>query len=152
MHRIQLETLNTQCKRCGGLVPYWGDSCQRCGQVAHPPHRLRIMGGLYLVLGLGLSGVMVYLMVLIAGIIRHSGDPHATVRYTGNPLQVVMIFGIMSVPLLVGVTLIVTGIWQLRYGRRNLKLVSLAFVWFYLLIGAAVIIRGGELIRYLMHR
>jgi len=152
MHQIRLEELNTQCSRCGGLVPYWGDSCTVCGHVAHPPHRLRIMGGLYLVLGLGLSGAIIYLMVVLAGIIRHSSDPHATVRFNGTPLQVVMIYGILTFPLLVGFTLLVTGLWQLWYGRRNLKLVRLAFIWFYVLIGGAVLIQGAELLRFLTSR
>ena len=152
MDEIRLEELNIRCSRCGGLVPFWGDSCLSCGQVAHPPHRLRIMGGIYLVIGLGLSGAIIYLMVLIAGIIRHSSDAHATTRFNGTPAQVVMIFGVLTFPLLVGFTLIVTGVWQLRYGRRNLKLVRLAFIWLYVLIGASLLPFGADLLRFLTHR
>jgi hypothetical protein len=152
MPDIQLDQLNATCDRCGGVVPYWGDSCSRCGKVVHPPHRLRIMGGIYLLVGAGLSGVMVYIIYVLAYIMRHSRDPGAKVHFNGNALQAVMVFAILSVPLLVGVTLVLTGLWQLRYGRRNLKLVKVTFVWFYLLIGASLLIQGANLVKFLLPR
>lgn len=140
-----LEDLNTNCKSCGGLVPFWGDSCLRCGLQAHPPWRLRVRGGIYLVLGLGLCGGIGYLMVVIANIMQHSGDPHATVRFNDTPAQAMGIFAVLWVVMLVGLTVLVTGVWQIRYGRRNLKLVRIAMSWYVLIWVAYLVSRLDDL-------
>lgn len=152
MPTIQLNQLNATCDRCGGVVPYWGDSCSRCGKVAHPPQRLRIMGGIYLLVGSGLSAVMIYIIYVLAYVMQHSKDPGVKWRFSGTPLDMVWIFAVLSVPLLVGVTLVLTGLWQLRYGRRNLQLVKVTFVWFYVLLGGALLAQGANLLKFLAPR
>ncbi|MGV3724523.1 MAG: hypothetical protein ACO1SX_26815 [Actinomycetota bacterium] len=129
----RLSDLNSRCKICGGLVPYWWDSCMKCGTLAHPPWRLRMWGGVYLVIGLLLCVSMGYLMVLIGDIIRHSGDPTAATRFNGTPAQAMGIFAVLWGVMLVGLTGVVMGLWQIRYGRRNLKLVKIAMGWYILL-------------------
>lgn len=87
---------------------------------------------------------MIYLMVLIAGIIRHSTDPNATTRFEGDEFMAVMTFGILGFVLLFGITGVVSGIWQIKYGRRNQKLmrVILFLGVVFIVIGALVEIFG----------
>jgi hypothetical protein len=110
------------------------------------------MGAIYLVLGLALSGGILYLMMVIANIMRHSGDPHATTRFNGTPLQAVMVFGVLSFPLLVGITSILMGVSQLRQGRRNPKLVRVAMLWYLVLAASALLIQFGDLLRFVTGR
>jgi hypothetical protein len=147
MYQFRFHRLNLHCKYCGGKVPHWGDSCTVCGRVAHPPHRLRIWGAVHLISGLAISGAMGYLMVVIGQIIRHSQDPRATIRFSGGPLEIVILYGVLSLPLLVGFTLIAAGLWQLRYGRRHPNRVRVAFIWYFLLLGGALAMQFWEYAR-----
>jgi hypothetical protein len=103
------------------------------------------MGGIYLVLGLALCGGIGYLMVVIAGIMQHSGDPHATTRFNGTPAQAVGVFAVLWVVMLIGFTVLVSGIWQIRYGRRNVKLVRITLFWYLFITVASLAIQAGEL-------
>lgn len=120
--------------------------------MAHPPHRLRILGGIYLLVESGLSAAMVYIIYALAYVMRLSGDPGVKGRFNGTALQAVMVFGIFSFPLLVGFTVVLMGRWQLRYGWRNLKPAKVAFVWFYVLIGASLLIQGANLLMFISPR
>ena len=144
MSEPSLEDLNQNCPYCGGVVRFYADSCSRCRRQVHPPHRLRIMGVIYLILGLALTGGIGYLGVVLAQIIRHSGDPHASVRYTGGPLGVLFIYAVLAFPMGVGLTVLLMGISQIRNGRRNLKLVQVMLYWYLLLIGISLVLQAAD--------
>ena len=103
---------------------------------------MRAAGFLYLGLGLLLAGAGAYLIVLIAGIIRRSGDPGATTRFTGGGWEAALIFGALGFVLLLGVTGILMGLWQIRHGRRNPKLVRVVIVFYVIFWAAAVLVRA----------
>jgi hypothetical protein len=81
--------------------------------------RIRILGGLILLIGLLLSGGMIYLIVWSATTIMHTDDPGASSRFSGTAGDALVIFAIFSLVLIFGVGCCVTGIWQLVYGKRN---------------------------------
>ena len=129
------------CGACGGSVPMWSDVCAQCGLVLHSARRLRAAGVLYLVLGLVLSSGVTYLMLLLGGIMRTSDDPTSTIRFSGGTSGAVLVFGILSFVLLIGVIAILMGAWQIRYGRRNLKLVRVVIVIFVIFFVGAMLVR-----------
>jgi hypothetical protein len=94
----------------------------------HPPGRLRAAGVIYLVLSSLLTGGATYLMVLTAGLVARSDDPEAATRFSGTGWQLALVFGALGFVLLIGVTGILMGVWQVLYGRRNLALVRVAMV------------------------
>lgn len=125
---MRLLLVRQECGACGGSAPVWSDACTRCGLVLHSTRSLRAAGVLYLVLGLPLSVAMSYVMVLLAGIIRHSDDPQSTIRFSGGTWGAVLAFGGLSLGLLIGVIATLMGVWQIRHGRRNPKLVRVLIV------------------------
>jgi hypothetical protein len=150
-----LRQLNKACDRCGGVVPYWSDCCDRCGRVVDPPGRLRMWGTVYLLLGLGICGGIGWLMFVLAGIMSRSGDPNASQRFTGTIYHAIAIFGVLWIVMLVGFTLIWGGVSQIRHGRRNRKVVRLAFFWYLLISLTSFAFQAHDLLRgflSLLHR
>ena len=125
---MQALLMRQRCGGCGAESPAWTDVCSGCGVVLHPPGRLRAAGVLYIVLGSLLTGLATYLVVQIAGMVARSGDPEATGRFTGTVWQLALVYSALGFVLLVGVTVILMGVWQVLHGRRNLKLVRVAMV------------------------
>ena len=117
------------CPQCGARLRMWRNTCSRCGKKIRADSALRKMGIAILILGLGLSGVISYLAWVVALVMRHSGDPGATMRFTGTPLQAVMIFGVFGFVLLVGLTLLAGGVFQIVYCRKNTYATKVALFW-----------------------
>lgn len=125
---MQILLMKQRCGACGAASPMWTDVCSGCGVVMHPPRPLRVAGVIYLVLSLLLTGGATYLMVATAGIVSRSGDPEATTRFSGTWWQMALVFGALGFVLLIGVTGILMGVWQVLHGRRNLALVRVVMV------------------------
>ncbi len=125
---MQVLLMRQRCGGCGAESPAWTDVCSGCGVVLHPPGRLRAAGVLYLVLGSLLTVGATYLIVLIAGMVALSDDPEATGRFTGTVWQLALVYSALGFVLLIGVTGILMGVWQVLHGRRNLMLVRVAVV------------------------
>lgn len=125
---MQVLLMRQRCGGCGAASPAWTDVCSGCGVVLHPPGRLRAAGVLYLVLGSLLTGLATYLIVKIAGMVARSGDPEATGRFTGTWGQLALVYGALGFVLLIGVTGLLMGVWQVLHGRRNLVLVRVTIV------------------------
>lgn len=141
---MQLLWMRQPCGACGAGTPVWSDVCVHCGVVLHPPERLRAAGVLYLVLGGLLAGGAAYLMVLVARIVARSDDPDATTRFDGSAWQLALVFGALGFPLLLGVTGILMGVWQVRHGRRNLALVRVVMVFYVVFwVGSILVIYLG---------
>ena len=129
------------CPQCGARLRVWLNTCSRCGKKIPANSALRKMGIAILILGLGLCGVISYLAWAVALVMRHSGDPGATMRFTGTPLQAVMIFGVFGFVFLVGLTLLAGGVFQVAYGRKSQYLTRVALFWYtviWVLYGIAV--------------
>lgn len=136
--------MRQECGACGGGTPVWSDVCARCGLVLQSAKALRAAGVLYLVLGLFLSTVAAYVMLMLGGVVSPLDDTQSNFRFSGGTWGAVFVFGCISFVLLIGVTVTLMGAWQIRYGRRNPKLVRVAIV-FYL-----IFVVGGTLLRIFM--
>lgn len=131
------------CPQCRTQARSWMDWCPDCGHRLSRPSRIKALGWMLMVIGAGLSAGMAYLLVLIGGIIRHSGDAGATTRFAGTPRDALMIYAVLGLVLAFGVVALVAGAWQARYGTRNPRLVKAVLVF------AAVFLGLGALARYL---
>jgi MFS family permease len=138
---MRILLLRRPCGGCGSAAPVWSDVCLRCGRVLHPPERLRAAGVLYLGLGVLLTGAAAYLIALVAGIVARSDDPEATWRFTGDAGALALVFGALGFVLVVGVTGLLMGLWQIRHGRRNLALVRLAMLLYLVFWTVAVAVQ-----------
>lgn len=120
--------MRQECGACGGSTPTWSDVCAGCGLVLQSARRLRTAGVVYLVLGSFLSIVGTYLMLVITGVTSYLFDPPPNVRISGGIWGALLVYGGVSFVILVGVVVTLMGVWQILYGRRNLKLVRVIIV------------------------
>ena len=137
---MQMLLMKQRCGRCGSGTPVWSDVCAECGVVLHPPRRLRQAGVLYLFLGALLTAPAVYMILWVADVMAHSDDPGATTRFTGGPWDAALVFAVLGFVLLLGITGIAMGAWQVVHGRRNLALVRVVMVFYVIFWVAAVLI------------
>lgn len=129
------------CPQCGARLRMWLDTCTLCGRRLHAESALRKWGVAYFILGFGLCGVISYIAWVVALAMKHSGDPGATMRFTGTPTQAVMIFGVFGFVFLIGLTLLAGGVFQVAYGRKSMYLTKVALFWYtviWVLYGIAV--------------
>lgn len=117
------------CAKCEYETDQVLTKCPRCGRKGmQTASTIRVLGWVLLVIGAFLVVFMGALSVLIASIILNSGDPGATTRFNGGTKEIAFIVGVFSVVIAIGVTSLVSGFWQIRYGRRNKSIVRI-MVW-----------------------
>jgi hypothetical protein len=78
---------------------------------------------------------MTGIMILIANIMARTGKPGSTVSFSGGPLEAAMIFAVLGLVCVFGLTGLVGGIWQIKYGKRNRNLIRI-ILW----LGAAFLV------------
>jgi hypothetical protein len=102
--------------------------CPNCGSRLQSAKKVRILGGLLLVIGTFLVLFMSILGVYLGSIISDSNDPAATTRFTGGPQDVMFIVVIFGLVISFGLASIAGGIWQMIYGKPNRKIIVAVFV------------------------
>jgi hypothetical protein len=78
--------------------------------------------GTFLVVFMG--GLGIYLGQLIA----QSGTPGSGTRFTGGPNDVAIIMAVFGLVIAFGIATMVGGIWQIKYGKPNRKLMVVMFL------------------------
>lgn len=129
------------CFKCDYETSAAVKQCPRCGQRLHSADQVRVFGWILAVLGTFLIVVMTVISVAVANLILQSDTPGSTSRFNGGTKEIVFIFGIFGLVSSFGLTSLVAGIWQIRYGRRNKKL-----VWVMLVL-ALVFLFAGSIVR-----
>lgn len=104
--------------------------------------QIRVLGAVLTLL----SGFLVVFMSVIAffiyNTVQQSDKPGATSKFTGSENDILIIIAIFGLVILFGIIGLITGLWQLIFGRRNLIL-----VYSLLAIGAVLFI-GGYIFRF----
>jgi hypothetical protein len=81
-----------------------------------------------LVLGTFLVIFMGGLGIYLGQIIAQSGTPGSTTRFTGGTNDVAIIMAVFGLVIAFGIATIVGGIWQIKYGKPNRKLMVVMFL------------------------
>jgi hypothetical protein len=104
------------------------------------PRGIRRRAWVMLSMGVLLLGSMTALIVVVVGIISRSGEPGSTDRFDGGKGMAAFVVGILGLVWAFGLTALGSGIWLLRYGRRNRVLLKAAIgLWIALsLVGLVV--------------
>jgi hypothetical protein len=109
--------------------------CPRCGHLLRTASQVRRLGWVLAATGAFLLVFMTGIMVLIAYIMAQTGKPGSTASFNGGALEAAMIFGILGLVWVFGLTGLITGIWQIKHGRRNRNLTRI-ILW----LGAAFLV------------
>lgn len=116
------------CPKCSFETSENLPRCPTCGSRLQSAKKVRILGGLLVVIGTILVLFMTGLGVYLGSIISNSNDPGATTRFTGGPQDVMFIVVIFGLVISFGLASIGGGIWQLIYGKPNRKIMVAVFV------------------------
>lgn len=116
------------CPKCSFETSENLPRCPSCGSRLQSAKKVRILGGLLVVIGTILVIFMTGLGVYLGSIISNSNDPGATTRFTGGPQDVMFIVVIFGLVISFGLASIGGGIWQLIYGKPNRKIMVGVFV------------------------
>ncbi len=87
-----------------------------------------------IILGVSLVVFMGVVIINQAINVYHSGAADAKVRYTGGPWMTAFMFGTLGLVLSLGIAFVANGIWQILYGKPNVKLFALIISVFSLLM------------------
>jgi hypothetical protein len=116
------------CPKCSFETSEVLAKCPSCGSRLQSAKKVRILGGLLLVIGTFLVLFMSILGIYLGSIISNSSDPTATSRFSGGPQDVMFIAAIFGLVISFGLASIVGGIWQIVYGKPNRKIIVAVFV------------------------
>lgn len=116
------------CPKCSFETSEALPRCPSCGSRLQSAKKVRILGGLLLVIGTILVLFMTGLGVYLGSIISNSDNPGATTRFTGGSQDVMFIVLIFGLVISFGLASIAGGIWQIIYGKPNRKVIVIVFV------------------------
>ena len=116
------------CPKCSFETSEALAKCPSCGSRLQSAKKVRILGGLLLLIGTVLVLFMTGLGIYLGSIISQSNDPGATTRFTGDSQDVMFIAAIFGLVISFGLASIIGGIWQIIYGKPNRKIMVVVFV------------------------
>ena len=113
--------------------------CPRCGKPLFSEKNVRVRGVILTFLGLFLSGFMSAIAFFVTAMLMEAAkNPKTPVKFNGDEHMLIMIYLIFAGVIAMGVTMILAGLWQIIFGRRNMFL-----IWIFLtLIGLTFAVGG----------
>ena len=116
------------CPKCSFETSESVSRCPNCGSRVQSAKKVRILGGVLLVIGTFLVLFMTGLGIYLGSIIANSNDPDATTRFTGSSQDVMFIVAIFGLVIAFGLASMGGGIWQIIYGKPNRKVMVVVFL------------------------
>jgi uncharacterized protein YqhQ len=118
-------------------------ACPRCGRGLFSQTNVRVRGVLLTFLGLFLSGFMsVIAFFVTAFLIDTAKNPRNSANFNGQEHMLILAYLIFGGVIAMGVTMILAGLWQIIFGRRNMILIWIFFALIFITYFAGSIFRG----------
>lgn len=127
------------CLKCGYDAETAAVNCPQCHRRLRTTTETRIAGLFQTFGGVLLLGLMGFIAYWMLGIVRE-GAKTGHSRFTGTQEQLMIIFGIIGVVILFGFVSVITGAWQLIFGRRNKVFTWLAALFGIVLLAGALFV------------
>ncbi|MDQ1613133.1 MAG: hypothetical protein QOG00_3064 [Pyrinomonadaceae bacterium] len=125
----------SSCYSCGQVTNEAVSQCPNCGRRLRTAKQVRRLGWLQLLIGVFLVGLMGTITYNVAPLMFPVFEPRGTgARFTGTAEQAQMILALFGMVIAFGLGSIVSGLWQIKTGRRNKWLFILMVVLFVVLI------------------
>ena len=116
------------CPKCSFETTETLPKCPNCGSRLQSATKVRILGWVLLVLGTVIVLFMGALGVYLGQLIARSGQPGQTTSFNGGPEDVAFIVAIFGLVISFGLASMAGGIWQIKYGKPNRKLMVGMFI------------------------
>jgi MFS family permease len=127
---------SSSCFSCGHVTNEVVTQCPKCGKRLRTARQVRRLGWMQLAIGMFLVGLMGTITYNVAPLLLPPPVAPAAggARFTGTPEQAQMILGLFAMVIVFGLGSIVSGLWQIKTGRRNKWLFIIMVVLFVVLI------------------
>lgn len=129
------------CYRCDYQTHNPLGACPQCGHPLRTPAQIKRLGVILAALGGFLILFMGGITVTVAGLVWRPFNPRTSSQFTGGPADMLFIFGLFAVVIMFGVCALAAGVFQIKHGRRNPKLIRFAFVLAGILMVAGTLVR-----------
>jgi hypothetical protein len=130
------EDLNT-CIACGYQSYKYGSRCPQCGGGMQTRRWSRRLGWVLIGCGVFLTGMMGTLIWYTAPMLLQPGKSVDGTRFDGSPAMAIVVLAIFGAVLAFGVTALGYGVFQVRTGRRDKRvIVAMLGLWAILLMAA----------------
>ena len=113
----------SRCYACGYETHKFIRTCPQCGTGLQSRRWSRRFGAALTVCGLILTGLMGTVLYYVLPAMLRPGVDAGGMRFSGTATQALLVLAIMGAVFVFGATALVYGIWQMRTGRRNRKVV-----------------------------
>lgn len=110
------------CAKCSFETSEILTRCPDCGGRLQSAKKVRILGWLLLVIGTGLVVFMGTLGSYLGRIITQTDQSGSSTRFTGGPQDVALIVAVFGLVISFGIASMAGGLWQIKYGKPNRKL------------------------------
>lgn len=124
---VSNEIIPRVCPKCNEIVNTSETVCINCGRKMMPASRIRMLGWLSFGCGVFLVGLMSWLSFWIYNAITRSGEPGQG-TFRGGPEVIAFIIVVFGLVLTFGLFAIITGLWQIIYGKRNKVLTFIVMI------------------------
>jgi len=125
----------SSCYSCGHVTSEVAAKCPKCGKRLRTAKQVRRLGWLQLLIGIFLVGLMGTITYNLAPLMFPVGETQSNgARFTGTPEQAQLILGLFGMVIVFGLGSILSGLWQIKTGRRNKWLFIIMVVLFVALI------------------
>jgi hypothetical protein len=113
--------------------------CPKCGLGLFSTKQVRRLGWVILALGMFLVGLMGTITFYVTPALLYAGSPTGGMQVTATTEQAALILALFGSVIAAGLISMVTGLWQIKTGRRNKWLVYSGIALIALVVIAAVL-------------
>ncbi len=127
---------SSSCYSCGHVTSEGAaGACPKCGRRLRTATQVRRLGWLQLAIGVFLVGLMGTITYNLApSLLPSAAATRGGARFTGTPEQAQLILGLFGMVLVFGLGSMLSGLWQIKTGRRNKWLFVIMVLLFVVLI------------------
>lgn len=126
---------SSSCYSCGHMTSEAVAQCPKCGRRLRTAKQVRRLGWMQLLIGLFLVGLMGTITYNLApSLLPSATETRGGARFTGTPEQAQMILALFGLVITFGLGSILSGLWQIKTGRRNKWLFIIMLALFVVLI------------------
>lgn len=135
---------SSSCFSCGYVTDEAADKkCPKCGRRLRSAKQVRRLGWMQVAIGVFLVGLMGTITYNVAPLLLQAGESAGGARFTGTTQQAQLILALFGMVLVFGFGSILSGIWQIKTGRRNKWLFIIMVALFLVLIGFSWYLRSA---------
>ncbi len=124
---VPLRTVRRTCPKCKNVRETAEVICPVCGESLQSVNRIRLTGGLLVVMGIALLAFVGWLAFWMLNAAAQTGKS----AYHGSSSQTSFIVFVVGLVILISLNATAAGIWQIVFGRRSRPLrISMAILGF----------------------